>query len=87
MKNELKFGIQANGIKHAHIDLMPTIDDRFRMVKDTGIFDYVDKTPEVNEINDFKFASQKHKLTEVFSRQMGDGRSRIQLHSALSRIY
>ena len=41
---------------------MPTIDDRFRMVKDTGIFDYVDKTPEVNEINDFKLASQKHKL-------------------------
>ncbi len=52
MTNELKFGIQTNGIKHTHIDLMPTIDDRFRMVKDTGIFDYVDKTPEVNEIND-----------------------------------
>ena len=62
MTNELKFGIQTNGIKHTHIDLMPTIDDRFRMVKDTGIFDYVDKTPEVNEINDFKLASQKYKL-------------------------
>ena len=62
MTNELKFGIQTNGIKHTHIDQMPTIDDRFRMVKDTGIFDYVDKTPEVNEINDFKLASQKYKL-------------------------
>ena len=57
MTNELKFGIQTNGIKHTHIDQMPSVDDRFRMVKDTGIFDYVDKTPEVNEINDFKLAS------------------------------
>ena len=62
MTNQLKFGIQTNGIKHAHINAMPSIDDRFRMVKDTGIFDYVDKTPEVNEINDFKLASQNHKL-------------------------
>ncbi|MDC0227652.1 hypothetical protein OAK51_04045 [Alphaproteobacteria bacterium] len=62
MTNELKFGIQTNGIKHTHIDQMPSVDDRFRMVKDTGIFDYVDKTPEVNEINDFKLASQNHKL-------------------------
>ena len=62
MTNELKFGIQTNGIKHTHIDLMPTIDDRFQMVKDTGFFDYVDKTPEVNEINNFKLASQNYKL-------------------------
>ena len=45
-KNDLKFGIQTNGIKHTHLDEMPDINSRFKMVKGVGVFDYVDKTPE-----------------------------------------
>ena len=52
--NDLKFGIQTNGIKHKHADPMPDIGTRFKMVKEQGIFDYVDKTPESSEVEDFK---------------------------------
>ena len=58
-KNDLKFGIQTNGIKHTHLDEMPDINSRFKMVKEIGVFDYVDKTPEINEIKEFKEASLK----------------------------
>jgi len=58
-KNDLKFGIQTNGIKHTHLDEMPDINSRFKMVKGVGVFDYVDKTPEINEIKEFKEASLK----------------------------
>ena len=53
MNNELEFGIQTNGIKHTHLDPLPDIDYRFSMVKEANVFDYVDKTPEKDEINFF----------------------------------
>ena len=53
MPKNLEFGIQTNGIKHAHADPMPDIDTRFRMVKGTRLFDYVDKTPAANEVEQF----------------------------------
>ena len=62
MTNQLKFGIQTNGIKHISFDAMPSINERFLMVKETGIFDYVDKTPEDNEIENFKLASERYNI-------------------------
>ncbi|MFK7965241.1 MAG: xylose isomerase [Burkholderiaceae bacterium] len=62
MTRQPKFGIQTNGIKHAHADPMPDIDTRFSMVKATGLFDYVDKTPAPDEIEAFEKASQKYDL-------------------------
>ena len=41
---------------------MPQIDKRFSMVKDASIFDYVDKTPEIEEIDLFLKASKKYKI-------------------------
>ena len=58
----LEFGIQTNGIKHTHEDPMPNIDKRFHMVKESGVFDYVDKTPELSEIEEFKKCSRKYQL-------------------------
>ena len=60
MANDLFFGIQTNGIKHTHADPMPDIDTRFRMVRDAGVFDYVDKTPDADQIDDFKQASDTY---------------------------
>ncbi len=60
--NDLKFGIQTNGIKHSHKDPIPDIETRFKMVKNEKIFDYVDKTPERDEINEFKRCSSKYNL-------------------------
>jgi hypothetical protein len=45
MANKLLFGIQTNGIKHAHAYPMPDVDTRFQMVRNASVFDYVDKTP------------------------------------------
>ena len=62
MAKELLFGIQTNGIKHTHADPMPDIDARFRMVKEAGVFDYVDKTPAEDEIEQFIRAREKYDL-------------------------
>lgn len=62
MENQLQFGIQTNGIKHRHADPMPDIDTRFRMVKEAGVFDYVDKTPAPNEVKEFLAARDKYDL-------------------------
>ena len=62
MALELLFGIQTNGIRHTEADGMPDIDTRLRMVKEAGVYDYVDKTPEPNEIDEFKAASEKYDL-------------------------
>ncbi len=59
---DIKFGIQTNGIKHTHKDPMPDIIKRFEMVKEAGVFDYVDKTPETYEIETFKECSEKYNL-------------------------
>ena len=64
-KNQLQFGIQTNGIKHTHLDAMPNIETRFNMVKNTGIFDYLDKTPELHEIDEFKKCSKKFNLPVI----------------------
>lgn len=62
MADSLLFGIQTNGIKHTHNDPMPDIDTRFRMAKEAGVFDYVDKTPDSDEIDAFQKASEKYDL-------------------------
>ena len=53
MPKNLEFAIQTNGIKHAHADPMPDIYTRFHMVKETGLFDYVDKTLPQMRWNNF----------------------------------
>jgi hypothetical protein len=54
MATDLQFGIQTNGIRHAHADPMPPVLERFAMVKAAGVFDYVDKTPDPDQIDDFE---------------------------------
>ncbi len=62
MTNELLFGIQTNGIRHAFAEPLPDIDTRFAMVRDAGVFDYVDKTPAADEIDQFLKARDKYAL-------------------------
>ena len=62
MAMELLFGVQTNGIRHAEADGMPDIDTRFRMVKEAGVHDYIDKTPDPYEIEEFEAASEKYGL-------------------------
>ncbi|MEM7253348.1 MAG: hypothetical protein AAF493_18175, partial [Pseudomonadota bacterium] len=62
MADQLLFGIQSNGIKHSHADPMPDIETRFRMAKEAAIFDYVDKTPAPDEVDQFIAARDKYDL-------------------------
>ncbi|MDP6829596.1 MAG: hypothetical protein QF512_01385, partial [Alphaproteobacteria bacterium] len=62
MAKTLLFGIQTNGIRHTEADGMPDIDSRFAMVREAKVFDYVDKTPDPHEIEEFRAASQKYSL-------------------------
>ena len=62
MTKELLFGVQTNGIRHTDMDGMPDIDTRFRMVKEAGVHDYVDKTPAPDELDEFLAASDKYGL-------------------------
>lgn len=62
MVNDLLFGIQTNGIKHTHEDPMPDIDTRFAMVRESGVFDYIDKTPAPDEFDQFLKARDKYGL-------------------------
>jgi len=62
MSKDLLFGVQTNGIRHTEADGMPEIDTRFAMVREAGVFDYVDKTPDPHEIEAFRIASEKYGL-------------------------
>lgn len=62
MATELLFGIQTNGIKHTHDDPMPDVTTRFAMVREAGVFDYVDKTPDPDQIEDFRAGSARYDL-------------------------
>lgn len=45
MVNDFPFGTQTNDIKHMRDDPMPNIDTRLAMVREAGVFDYIDKHP------------------------------------------
>ena len=62
MATELLFGVQTNGIRHAEADGMLDIDTTFRMVKEAGVHDCVDKTPDPHEIEEFEAANEKFGL-------------------------
>ncbi len=62
MITDLKLGIQTNSIKHPPSDSMPDTDTHFEMVQDAGVFDYVDKTLDPDQIDDFLKARDKYGL-------------------------
>ncbi len=53
MVNDFPFGTQTNGIKHTRDVPMPNIDTRFAMVREAGVFDYIDKPPTPDEFDQF----------------------------------
>lgn len=55
----LPIGIQANGIRHRADDPPPDPTTAFSMVRDCGLFDYVEKTPSDEEFSAFAAASDK----------------------------
>lgn len=56
------FGITETGV--VHNDASPALDleTRFRMVSEAGVFDYLDKTPPADEVDDYRRFSEKYDL-------------------------
>ena len=59
---ELKIGIAEAGVMHTDADPPLDIDTRFRMVKEAGVFDYMDKTPSSAEYWEYFRAKKKYDL-------------------------
>lgn len=56
---DLKIGIAFNGIVDTDADTFD-VDTRFGMVKASGVFDYIEKTPPTGELEIYQQASAKH---------------------------
>ena len=55
--NTLKIGCVASGATHHDTDV-PDIATKVRMIKDAGVFDYIDRTPPDEELNDLLKAAE-----------------------------
>lgn len=62
MTASLSFGITENGILHTSADAPLDLDTKFRMVKESGVYDYFDKTPPADQANAYRAASEKYDL-------------------------
>lgn len=58
---DLKIGICEAGVMHTDVDGFD-LDAKFRMVKDAGVFDYIDKTPPPDQYGAYIAAQRKHNL-------------------------
>jgi len=63
MTSKLHIGITEKGIMHTDADPAFDLDTRFRMVKESGVYDYYDKTPEsLEQADEYLAASKKYDL-------------------------
>ena len=60
--NDLLVGCSAFGILHTDKDPPLSLEEQFRMAAESEIFDYVEKTPPVDEIEEYKRCSEKFNL-------------------------
>jgi hypothetical protein len=61
MASDIKIGISGAGVIHTDAE-NPDVDTRFRRVKESGAFDYLDRTPPAGETELYIKASQKYGL-------------------------
>ena len=58
---DLKIGCTAGGTTHQDTNI-PAPAEKVRMVAEAGVFDYIDRTPPLEEIEEYAKASQKYGL-------------------------
>lgn len=64
--SDLKIGCTAGGATHHDTDI-PDISTKVQMVKDAGVFDYIDRTPPDDEFRDLLKASEKFDMPVLAS--------------------
>ena len=62
MKKDLLFGITENGVMHTDADPPISLESKFQMVKESGFYDYFDKTPPKELEEDYLRLSEKYDL-------------------------
>ena len=62
MAKDLLIGIAQKGTIHTDADPPITVDEMFRRVKESGAYDYMDKTPPDEEMGEYIEASEKYEL-------------------------
>ena len=58
---DIKIGISGAGVVHTDAEV-PDVDTRFRLASESGVFDYLDRTPPAAEVAAYISASQKYRL-------------------------
>ncbi len=62
MAGDLLVGITEKGVCHNKGEDEFDLDTRFRMVKESGVYDYIDKTPPAALADDYLLCSEKYDL-------------------------
>ena len=62
MKKDLPIGITESGVMHTDAETPFDLETKFRMVKDAGVFDYLDKTPPAEDESEYARLSDKYEL-------------------------
>jgi len=62
MMEDLKIGITEAGVMHTDADASFDLETRFRMVSESGVYDYYDKTPPLEEEAAYADLSAKYDL-------------------------
>ena len=60
-RRDLPIGVALAGVIHTEADAFD-VDTRFRMVREAGVFDYVERSPPPGEIDLYRRASERYSL-------------------------
>ena len=60
MSKQLIVGITSSGVRHRAVDPDETLETKFQMVRDSGVFDYLERTPQPDEIDEYRRLLDKY---------------------------
>jgi hypothetical protein len=63
---DLKFGITGSATTHSD-GAIPDVETKFRMVKEAGVFDYIDRSPPDEELADYERCSARYGIPVLSS--------------------
>ena len=62
MSKKLKIGIANRGVLHHNTETPISLEEWFKEVSQSKVFDYVDKTPPKEDFNKYQSLSEKYNL-------------------------
>ena len=62
MSIDLKIGIANRGVLHHNNEQPVSLEDWFKEVSQSNVFDYIDKTPPNEDFNEYKRLAEKYKM-------------------------